>query len=703
MSAISPPVGAVSAARRAGSLRRLMLVIAIYLGVVAAVVVTISWAAVTPSLPPGPPPFPGQQISGSIEATIHTGGHTGGIPAVAETLLGGAIAAVQKIVPPWRLMRVGLVLLAAALALAVLPRRVREPWRSLPTLLLLSALSILCSLRLSVGMDEFYINLKHSWNLRHFGVFSANAFESIEATVDFLPFAAATVLSAVFPISLASAAIAIGLFGNVLLIFTAHDIARRLTGSHAAALATAALIAVLPPVLFVGATGFMATLFGGLLLLAFDWIVVRRGRWAFRGFVLLGLLPLVRLEGILPGCVMLAAAAFKLVLGGLRPWSPWRHLYRSGRIVLLRACVVLVPLLLLSLWRYLTFGTVTPTPVTFKNIGLQTEYLRAGIAQLFHVLHYHRVDVVAFFFGPAVIFLLLQLGVRALAFVAAMVVLCLAYYTGGGDWFADTWARYPLPMICLLVVLVVPATYRVSALVSRWPLAGLAAGLVLIGAIVTQWPGKSVYQDGWEDFRRLYDRWARINSLSALGSFLKHTTPERARIGTAEMATINYFAERDLVDLLGIANPDIARSPLNPGFGAGDMLHKKRDPDTLLRRKADVLALYEMAFWLPEGFDKTDAAAIGRFAQEKHFNELMMTVAFYRVGDLAAVERAGFRMHLVIEGNYLYVYWIGKDIAAEHARRLAASSFRPIGDVRLDYRVMPRIAERFPVTGSSAR
>jgi hypothetical protein len=169
------------------------------------------------------------------------------------------------------------------------------------------------------------------------------------------------------------------------------------------------------------------------------------------------------------------------------------------------------------------------------------------------------------------------------------------------------------------------------------------------------------------------------------------------------MATINYFAERDLVDLLGIANPDIARSPLNPGFGAGDMLHKKRDPDTLLRRKADILSLYEMAFWLPEGFDKTDAAGITRFAQEKHFNDLMMTVAFYRVGDLGAVERAGFHMRLVIEGNYLYVYWVNKGMAAEHERRLAASGFRPIGNATFNYRVIDRVAARFPVTGNSAR
>jgi hypothetical protein len=700
MSSISPPLGSVSRAQRAGSLRRLVLVIAIYLGVVAAVLATIPWAAVPPSLPPGPPPYPGQQIRGSVEATVYTGGDTGGIVAVAKTLLGGAVAAVQQM-DARRLIRAAWVLLAAALAFAFLPRRLREPWRSLPTLVLLSALSILCSLRLSVGMDEFFINLKHSWNLRHFGTFSANTFESIEATVDFVPFALAGVLAAVLPVSLASAAIAIGLLGNVILIFTAHDIARRLTGSQAAAVITAALIALLPPVLFVGATGFMATLFGALLLLAFDWIVVRRGRWAFRGFMLLGLLPLVRLEGILPGCVMLAAVALKLVLGGLRPWSPWRHLYGSARILLLRACVVLVPLLLLSLWRYLTFGAVTPVPVTFKNIGMDVEYLRGGIAQLFQVLHYHRVDVLALVFGPAVILLVLQLGIRAVAFVLAMVMLCLAYCTGGGDWFAETWARYPLPMICLFVVLTLCAVYRVSALVTRWPVGGIALAAAVMGTIVAQWPGRNVYQDMWEDFGRQADRWARINSLSAIGAFLKHTTPERARIASAEMATIMYFAERDLVDLLGIANPDIARSPLAAGFGAGDTLHKKRNPDTLVRRGADILALYEMAFWLPDGFDKTRVDGITRFVQERHFNDLMMTVAFYRVGDLKAVERAGFRMLLVIEGNYLYVYWVGKDMAAEHARRLAASGFRPIGNTTLNYRVMDRVAERFPATGNS--
>jgi hypothetical protein len=703
MSTISPPIGSMAdaLARRSIDLRRLLVVLAIYAAIVAGYLAAAHWAANRQPFPAGPPPFPGQTIGGSVEATIYTGGQTPQLGAVAKALLGGWVAEIQEMKSD-RLLRRALALLAGSLLLALLLWRLREPWHRAPALILLCALSILLSLRLGIGMDEFYINLKHAFNLRYFGTFSANATEPIEATVDFLPFLAAAGLSAVLPVSLASAAIAIGLAGNVILIFTAYDIAHRMTGSSAVAWVAAAMISVLPPVVFVGATGFMATLFGGLLLLAFDWVVVRRGRWTFRGYLLLGLLPLVRLEGILPGCLMLAGAGLQLVVAGLRPWSPWRHLYRSGRVLALRGCVLLGPLLLLSLWRYLVFGAVTPVPVTYKNTGLDIEYLRAGVRQLLELLRFHRTDLFQLFFAPVLIWFLLRLGLRAVVFVLAMIALCLAYYTGGGDWFDQAWGRYPLPLMCLLLVLTLCAIYRAGAAITRWPLPVFALGVAVICGIATQWHGKNAYRYGWEEFNKSWDRWARINSLSAFGTFLKHTTPERARIGSAEMATIMYFAERDLVDLLGIANPDVARAPLDPAFGAGDILHKKRAPQTLLRRKADVVALYEMVFWLPPNVDRTSTAAIAKFAEEQSHRDIMMMVAFYRVGDLRALERAGFRQHLVIEGNYLYVYWVGTDMAADHARMLAARGFRAIGNGTLAYRVGDEFAPRFSADPAAA-
>jgi hypothetical protein len=528
-----------------------------------------------------------------------------------------------------------------------------------------------------------------------------NAHEAIEATVDFGPFVLAAALAGVFRIPLPDAAIVIGLCGNVILVVASYRIARSLTGSHLAGTTSGLLMAVFPPVAYVGASGFMAPLFSGLLLLSFYWLVVRRGRWSFRAFIVLGLLPLVRVEGIIVGLLVFVGTILELYVRGIRPWTAKRHLYRIGRILLLRFVIVMGPLIILSAWRLYQFGSVTPVPVAFKNTGFDLNYLAYGIKQLTDVLAYQHFDLLLAVSGPVLIWFILGLGLRAAIFIGALVTLCLAYYTGGGDWFPDMWARYPMPLLCLLLVLIVTSLYAVVARLARF---APAAFFVLLGILlVPAYAETTISQIYLGEFATPGNRWGRIDKLGTFGTFIKETTPQNAVIASPEMATIMYFAERELLDLLGIANPDIAGAPITPLAGDSSH-HKKRAPETLARRKVDIVALYEMVFGLPPGFDRTDIGMIVEFVQTKAFTQEMMDIAYYRVGDYRYLESLGFKLLIVVEPATLYVYWVGPKIQAEHDALMLARGFSQRGKGSLRYTVSPRFAEQFPAmpTGTAS-
>ena len=565
---------------------------------------------------------------------------------------------------------------------------------ALTALMLLSGLA---SMRLSEGWDEFYINLRHSQNIIDHGKYSVNVGERIESTVDLVPFLAAGIVSKQTGVLPDNVAVAIGLIGNILIVTAVFAFARRLTRSDAGSLVIAAFASVFPPVISVGASGFMATLFAGSILWALFLLLEMRGRWSFRAYLLFGLLSLVRMEAIALGLLVwglgAGAAAWKHRSAGQR-LLPW--LRRSWRIFAWRLLAVLLPFVLASLVRRAVFGYAIPIPVAFKNTQGDVDYLIAGAVQL-------REFFAIFGLGPILLvaavptsLLLVRKGWRYEVAYTALTLFSLMYLVGGGDWFPGRWARYWIPLLSFTFLLASAAVYRT---VAAWRLRlapwMLTAMLVVFVAVYAQRPG-SAYADTVARLRTGGSGWERVDHLARLGNLLGKTSATSWRIGSPEVATIMFFADRDLVGLLGIDNPDVAFAPLAP-MVPGDRLHRRRRPETLELRKPEMLALYEPAV---RNRAFSDLVHLQGDVQSLMFTQYMKDVAYYRVGSYDYVQALGFHSLTVQAGNDLFTYWVNESVLPVHREKLLAAGFSPRGVIHVPYEIDPQLTWRFRPAGA---
>jgi len=611
----------------------------------------------------------------------------------SQRILGGAISAVQRI-PSGRLVRLLGVLaaLAAVGGAGAIGRRLRRPGIAL-SLASLVAISAIGSLRASDGWDEFYINLRHAQNIIAHGAYSANAGERIEATVDLVPFAAAGLVSKYTGVLPDDVAMIVGFAGNAILIVGAFAFVSGMTASTGLALAIAAFVAVFPPLLFVGFSGFMATLFAGLILIALHWLLVRRGRWAFRAYVLLGVLPLVRVEAVALGLLL-----WGLVVCG-SAWRRrqsvrvlWRWMRHTWRMHGARLLAVFTPFVLLTLARLLYFGHAFPVPVVFKNTGGDAGYLFSGALQLRKFYHQFGLAPALLVVAMPLAMFLVARGWRWLSAALAVFLFSLTYLTGGGDWFPESWARYWLPLFAFLIVLSATALHRT---LHSWrvPLASLivAAAFAMFELRETL-TLKTAYSDAARFLLVSNPKaWQRVDNLSRLGDHLRRTTDPRWRIATPEVATMIFFAERDLVGLLGIDSWDIARAPLMPML-RGDRLHRRRNPETLLRHRPEVIALYEPAATVPHF--KSNVAT-QRDVQRLLMWDWLWDVAYFRVGSYDFLQALGYHSLTVQEGVHLFTYWVHESVLSSHLTRLAAAGFVPQGSIHMPYTVTDGLTRRY--------
>lgn len=639
-------------------------------------------------------------ISGVVASDLYVAPANTSFKPPSERVLSGAIGAVQGM-PASRFFAVLGVLAAFAVigAGVALATRVRRAGVVM-TLVALMAISGVGALRLSDGWDEFYINLKHAQNIVAHGTYSMNAAERVEATVDLVPFATAGLVSRATGVLPDNIAMAFGFTGNVLLIAGAFLFVAALTASTGLALGVAAFVAVFPPLLFVGFSGFMATFFAGLILVALYWLLVRRGRWAFRAYLLLGALTLVRVEAVALGLLL-----WGLTLVG----SLWRHrrsvaamqhgIARTWRVHSARLLAAFLPFVLLSLARLAFFGHAMPVPVVFKNTGGDPGYLFSGALQI-------RKFYYAFHLAPALLVcavpvavLLVRRGWRWVSAALAVLLFSLTYLTGGGDWFPENWARYWLPLFSVLIVLSASALFET---LRGWRVRFASGAVVMLFALfagqAALTPGNAFF-DAKHALEKHPAGWKRVDDLARLGSFFNRMSEPSWRVGTPEVATINFFAERDLVGLIGIDNWDIARAPLMP-LHPGDRLHRRREPATLERRRPELLALYE-----PAASVKPYASALGAQREVQHLlmPDYAQEIGYYRAGSYDFLQALGYRSLTAQEGTHIFTYWVHESVLAAHVARLTAAGFTPQGVVHIPYAPPDSTTRRFrPATGAFA-
>lgn len=263
------------------------------------------------------------------------------------------------------------------------------------------------------------------------------------------------------------------------------------------------------------------------------------------------------LAGVLAALAVLSRPEGVLVLGAMALYyaiDPDRELPLLSTAHARRLAALCGPsaalLIGLAVFYGVTTGSVTPGAATAKlfffrefDLPLQTKFsmTQAGVGN---------------FIAPILPWLALAaFGVRrreALLFAvfwAAFVIMYYALFPGG---LTHYWYRYQhvfLPAIAVfaaggLVSLVRGRTFRV------WDaLAGGLVGVVLLGAVLFQ----------YESFRDNYVHEVALNEGRQVGLalFLRDTMAPGETVATHDIGTIGYFSEREVLDLVGLVNPDV--------------------------------------------------------------------------------------------------------------------------------------------------
>lgn len=576
------------------------------------------------------------------------------------------------------------------------------------------ALSIFLSFRLSQGWDELYLNLRHSYMLAHHGVFSCNWHERNEATVDFLPFFITGILGGMgFPME--AAILGICLMGMALLIVTSYYLSFWILKSELTSLLLAAMVGLLPPVLYVGATGFTADLFSGVFLLGLGLSFIAPSKFHCRGLVWIGLLPLFRTEGILLGALVWIIEVISLSTAKEIAWPE-----KLGKL-LYSGIILAGPFLLISLARYEMYGHIIPTPITFKNTHFQLSHLQTGLAELSKAMLQLKLPVllllaaVPFYWGWSQ----KKLSFRIWTMIVITFLFIIPYFMGGGDWFPPCWNRYMLPFtVTFYLMSGIAICCFVQNLFPRW---GKCILLILAVFLIPIWmnfdpKNSKQHFSGWfaaaaelapdpgvEWLRSVFPRqsdsaykWQRIDYLSACGSFLGKTTPENAVVCSPEMATLMYFADRELLDMCGMANPRIAVSDFDP-MGQGDLTQRKRAPYLIKEKLPEIIAMWDLGTPLPEQFfQDVNAQKACSLLKEKQFTQPKVNSAFYRFGPISNLEKLGYRHVAVITKSYMFNYYVHSKIWAYHMNALKKLNVELIGEGSIPYQVSPEVAERYP-------
>jgi hypothetical protein len=646
-----------------------------------------------------------QQLSaGSFETKVFRVDYKERFESISQKIFSGRMAMVQNMTAA-KFTSILTWLLLLILFLSTIDKFIISRWTASMALGAISALSLLVSIRLSEGWDEFFINLRHSYMLLNHGVYSINGKEMVEATVDFIPLLITTIIGST-GIDLIDAFIVSSLVGNVVVIVFSYLIVNRLTKDRTWSLVAGLLIGLYPNVVWVGATGFSAVLFSGWILAASYFLLFTNRR--ILGLILLSTLTLVRTEGILFAAILMAFTHFFKPLPGAIRTGEWRS--KINR-VLIDGALVLTPFLLSLVVRKFVFGHAIPNPISFKNTNFDQYYFSTGINSLTQMISNHDLHllivitlllIAANYFSrkerkldgfPLEIKNLLVLNVVVFVFI-------LPYYIGGGDWFSMRWNRYGMPfnLIISLSFLIFLHGAFFNAFSGWMRTVGL---YVFFGALILGYhqiaqfrKDNYIYSTLPDVINPIAERWQRVDNLASLGQFLRDVLPEDAVVSSPEEATIMYFSGREMLGLLGVSNPDMTSMPFQP-FSPGDILHRRRGYESIFKKHPDVIALYEPVVIGDFGSNLNLSEKIKSTLQKDMFNSDMVNTAYYRVGSFKSLEKMGYQHVSISYPDRLFSIFISKRIYSDVIKNINAKGFKLYEVDSISYSVSPELSKKY--------
>ena len=570
---------------------------------------------------------------------------------------------------------------------------------------LIYIISTLFSLRLSEGFDEFFINLRHAYNLSNYGIYSINLAHMTEATVDFVPLILTAALHD-FGLNLINGFILLSLLGVLIVSIVVYLYINIFVRDHNMALLGSFLLSLYPGVVWVGASGFTAVLFSGFILLSAYHYLFTDNKW--RAIILLSSLTLIRTEGVMFACFIIGAR-FLCELSTL--FYEKVECRKIASKYLKDFILIVIPFLLSLVVRWYYFGRLLPNPIAFKNTSFDRNYLQLGLTALSESISNHDLHLVIFI--SFIIAVSLCIVGRCdfkfmksqysylVALNAAIFFGIIPYYIGGGDWFPFYWNRYGLPfdliifitlfiLLCNLIKLCFSYNYLLIVTV----FCVLLFGYVYIDT--AKYRPNNVY---YKTFDSIHSpgtkKWERVDSLASLGLFLNAYTPLSAVVASPEEATVMYFSKREMLGLLGVSNPDMLKMPFQSLNSFGDILYRRRSYRSIYERKPDVIALYEPYVKYTYGNKISNLQYIQESLKSYIFNQDMVDCAYFRVGSYDSLLKMGYHHFTIVHSNILYSMFIHDNILSYFTNQLLAHGYTNIGSLNIIYSVRRDLIDRF--------
>lgn len=647
---------------------------------------------------------------GVLETDIYVANYPSPYPKVSTEIFNGALTTVQDL-SNHAFFGISFVLTSFFFFNLYGYQSKRKKSKSLIALSLASILSIFASLRLSEGWDELFINLRHPYMLLEHGVYSINAGSMYEASVDFLPLIL-TAFLAWIGLGLLNGLLIMSLLGNIVLIVVTFLLVSRITKSESWGLISAFLIGIYPNVLFIGASGFSATLFCGAIFASSYFLLYTDKRMV--GILFLSSLTLIRTEGILFSCLML------FYIDIVRPLPSTLYPNHFGKTVrkwLIDGAIILSPFLVSLVVRYYFYGLAIPNPITFKNANFDHFYLLNGIRQLGKIFVTHDLYMVIFLI--VLLWMFVRLGLKGqsnfsrridfkklFGLCTVVTIFILPYFAGGGDWFPIFWNRYALPLnlilsISLLVLIHYFFTGNNFILLKSSILTCMGMTFIIFYSLVDphnpdHFLNRTFVVASQENGPKLFGggNWIRIDRFSNLGQFLNQTLPLDATVASGEEATIMYFSKREMIGLLGVSNPEIAAMPLQP-LTPGDNQHRRRAYAAIYRLRPDIIALNDPDQLGNFSDSHTRLEQVHQTLQYDLFQQYYVDKNYYLVGSFEALKKMGYRHLTIVFDDRLFSLFVNERIYKQFIHNIQSQGFSYAGADKIHYHVNAIVTNKF--------
>jgi hypothetical protein len=392
--------------------------------------------------------------------------------------------------------------------------------------------------------DDSYISLHFARNLARHGFMTFDG-ETASAGATSLLHVVLLAIPIKVGFSPVYASIAMGFLFHIVLIGAVYFLGRVLFDDRLTAFVAAAFVSITGYLALDALNGMETTLFLAVTTAAVAaYLRARTERAYIISGVLAALAVLTRPEAVL---LVMAIAAYDLM-------QPREGAAIVSVVTARRLAAVCGPsaavLLGLSFFYQLTTGTFTPGTATAKmqffrefegSWSVRGDATQSGVAG---------------FFAPLVPFLALAaLSVRrreALIYVFFWVAFILMYFMLLPGGLTHYWYRYQHAFLPPLLVFAAAGLVSLARTV-RWrsPEAGAAAaiGAALTAAILFQ----------FNNFREHYVRDVNVNEGRnvPMAKYLRDELPADATIATHDIGIIGYYSEHEIIDLVGLVNPDV--------------------------------------------------------------------------------------------------------------------------------------------------